>query len=147
VRDRVTRVSDGDTLRLEKLGSVRLVGVDTPEVNYQGKAQPGGREAGEFLRNALLGREVEVRLCAKRSHDRYGRGLAFVYATNPGGRRVLVNQEIIRQGYGRVYSLRPCTVNESEWGALYEEARRNRRGLFATLGDVPDAADFRRETR
>jgi micrococcal nuclease len=147
VRDRVTKVSDGDTVRLERLGSIRLIGVDTPESSYKGKAQPGGKQAGVFLRNMLLNQDVEVELCAKQPYDRYGRGLGFIYATNRSGQRVLVNQEIIRQGYGRVYSLRPCSVDEAEWGALYEEARRARRGLFATIGDVPDAVAFRRQYR
>jgi endonuclease YncB( thermonuclease family) len=142
--DRVVSVSDGDTLKLERVGTVRLIGVDTPELHYRGRAQEGGKEAGDFARRALLGQEVQVELCAKQPYDRYGRGLAFVYVMNRGGRRVLFNQELVRQGYARVYSLRPCTVDEDEWNALYEEARRARRGLFARMDEVPDAAAFRR---
>jgi endonuclease YncB( thermonuclease family) len=144
LRDRVVSVSDGDTVKLERVGSVRLIGVDTPELHYRGRAQEGGAEAGEFARRSLMGQEVEVQLCAKQPYDRYGRGLAFIYVTNRSGRRVLFNQELVRQGYARVYSLRPCTVDEGEWNALYEEARRARRGLFARLDEVPDAAAFRR---
>lgn len=144
ITDRVVSVSDGDTLKLERVGTVRLIGVDTPELHYRGRAQEGGKEAGDFARRALLGQEVQVELCAKQPYDRYGRGLAFVYVTNRSGRRVLFNQELVRQGYARVYSLRPCTVDENEWNALYEEARRGRRGLFARMDEVPDAAAFRR---
>ena len=53
----------------------------------------------------------------------------------------------MRQGYARVYSLRPCTVDEEQWNAYYEEARVARRGLFGQLGDVPDAATYRRVKR
>jgi endonuclease YncB( thermonuclease family) len=140
-RDRVVKVYDGDTVTLANQGSVRLVGVDCPE-----RAQPGGPEAGEFARSLLLNQDVEVELCAKQPTDRYGRGLAFVYF-NLGGRPVLFNAELVKQGYARVYSLRPCTVDEAEWNGYYEEARRQRRGLFRTLGEVPDAASYRRSKR
>jgi endonuclease YncB( thermonuclease family) len=142
--DRVVSVSDGDTIKLERVGTVRLIGVDTPELHYRGRAQEGGAEAGEFARRSLLGQRVQVELCAKQPYDRYGRALALVYVTSPSGRRVLFNQELVRQGYARVYSLRPCTVDEDAWNALYEEARRARRGLFARLDEVPDAVAFRR---
>jgi micrococcal nuclease len=144
MRDLVISVSDGDTVKLQRTGTVRLIGVDTPELHYRGRAQEGGAEAGEFARRALMGQQVEVELCAKQPYDRYGRGLAFVYIMDRSGRRVLFNQELVRQGYARVYSLRPCTVDEDEWNALYEEARRERRGLFARMSEVPDAAAFRR---
>jgi len=141
LRDVVTKVYDGDTITLRSLGSVRLIGADCPE-----KAQPGGVEAGNFARSTLMGQNVEVELCAKQPTDRYGRSLGFIYYTERG-KRVLFNSELVRQGYARVYSLRPCTVDEDVWNGYYEEARRARRGLFATLGEVPDAADYRRAKR
>ncbi|HEX8835008.1 MAG TPA: thermonuclease family protein [Abditibacteriaceae bacterium] len=142
IQDVVIRVSDGDTVKLKRTGSIRLIGVDTPE-----KAQPGGPEAGIFTRNALLNKNVQVELCAKQPYDRYGRGLGFIYVEDRNGQRVLFNRELIKAGYARVYSLRPCTVDEAAWGADYEAARSARRGLFATLGDVPDAAEYRRALR
>lgn len=141
-RDTVIRVSDGDTVKLQGQGSVRLIGVDCPE-----KAQPGGLEAKEFTTRALMDKEVEVELCAKQPTDRYGRGLAMIYVQDRTGRRVLFNAELVKQGYARVYSLRPCTVDEAEWNGYYEDARRARRGLFQTIGDVPDAASYRRGLR
>jgi micrococcal nuclease len=140
-RDRVIKVSDGDTVRLERQGSVRLIGVDCPE-----KAQPGGKDATEFTASALLNKEVEVELCAKQPTDRYGRGLAMISLVS-GGRRILFNAELVRQGYARVYSLRPCTVDEDEWNGYYAEAQRNNRGLFRSIGEVPDAASYRRKKR
>lgn len=147
IPDVVIKVSDGDTVKLEKTGTVRLIGIDSPELHFQGKAQPGGEEAGDFVRRALLNKEVRVQLCAKQPYDRYGRGLAFIYLLDRNGNEVLFNREIVRQGYARVYSLRPCTIDEDAWNADYENARRARRGLFATLGDVPDAAAFRHAKR
>ena len=141
-RDVVVSAYDGDTVTLKRNGKVRLIGVDTPE-----KAQPGGREAAAFTQNALIGKTIELGVCPKQPHDRYGRWLGFVYLLDNKGRRVLFNSEIVRQGYGNVYSLRPCTVDEPLWKSYQEEARQNRRGLFATLGEVPDALAYRKSKR
>jgi endonuclease YncB( thermonuclease family) len=141
-RDVVIKVTDGDTVKLRNAGSIRLIGVDCPE-----KSQPGGREATAFATRALMGKTIEYELCAKQPTDRYGRGLGFIYAVDSNGRRVLFNAELVKQGYARVYSLRPCTVDEALWNSYYEDARREKRGLFATLGEVPDAASYRRSKR
>lgn len=141
-RDTVIKVTDGDTVKLQNAGSIRLIGVDCPE-----KSQPGGMEATAFATKALMGKTIEYELCAKQPTDRYGRGLGFIYAVDSNGRRVLFNAELVKQGYARVYSLRPCTVDEALWNSYYEDARRKKRGLFATLGEVPDAASYRREKR
>ena len=140
--DVVVRVSDGDTVKLQRTGTVRLIGVDTPE-----KAQSGGMEAKAWAEQMLAGKTVGIETCAKQPHDRYGRTLGFIYLTDSGGKRVLFNRELVRNGYARVYSLRPCTIDDDSWNADYEAARRARRGLFATLGEVPDAAAWRRAQR
>jgi endonuclease YncB( thermonuclease family) len=141
VRDTVVKVYDGDTVTLRRMGSVRLIGADTPE-----KAQPGGVDAGNFTRETLLGKNVEVEVCSRQPHDRYGRWLAFVYYRE-GNNRVLFNSELVRQGYARTLSVKPCSIDEEVWNGYADEARRGRRGLYATLGEVPDAASYRKAKR
>ena len=136
--DFVVNVHDGDTVTLKLRGRARLLGVDTPELG-----QDGGLEARQFARNAILGRAVQVQVCSEQPRDRYGRSLVFLYQSD--GR--LFNSELIRQGYARVYSLRPCSVDQSAWNALYETARRGRRGLFARFGEVPDGKEWRSRSR
>ena len=141
-RDVVVSVYDGDTLTLQRNGKVRLIGIDCPE-----KAQDGGREAAAFAQNALTGKTIELEVCPKRPHDRYGRWLGFIYLLDNAGRRVLFNSEMVRQGYANVYSLRPCTVDETLWNSYKAEARRARRGLYATMDEIPDAAAYRKSKR
>ena len=140
--DTVVSVYDGDTVKLQRTGSVRLIGVDTPE-----KAQEGGKESTAWAQQMLNGKTVGIELCAKQPTDRYGRALGFIYLSDKNGNRVLFNRELVRNGYARVYSLRPCTIDDTSWNADYETARRQKRGLFATLGEVPDAATWRRDRR
>jgi len=141
-RDLVVSVYDGDTLTLQRNGKVRLIGIDTPE-----KSQPGGREAAAFAQNALTGKTIELEVCPKQPQDRYGRWLGFIYLLDSAGRRVLFNSEMVRQGYANVYSLRPCTVDEALWNSYKQEARQARRGLFATMNEIPDASAYRKSKR
>src|SRR5438445_12941834 len=90
---RVQRVVDGDTVRLAGLGSVRLIGVNTPEV--YGTVQCFGPEASAFAKSVLRpGTEVRYRV-GREPRDRYGRLLAYVWL--PDGR--LFNAMLVERGY------------------------------------------------
>ena len=103
----VTRIIDGDTVEIRydgKRTSVALIGVDTPEtVHPQKPVEPYGKEATTFIRNLLLGESVYLRFDGSRT-DRYGRLLAYLHRAPDG---LFVNLEIVRQGYGKVYTTFP----------------------------------------
>lgn len=107
----VTRVFDGDTLVVERRGleeTVRLIGVDTPEISRPDTpVQYYGPEAADFARRALEGKRVTLEFedpdRPGGSVDRYGRTLAYVLMED--GRNF--NLEIVRQGYGRVFDKYP----------------------------------------
>jgi endonuclease YncB( thermonuclease family) len=57
---RVERIVDGDTLVVSGLGTVRLIGVDTPEsVDPRRPVEAYGQEATQFLTNLALGKIVK----------------------------------------------------------------------------------------
>ena len=63
---------------------------------------------------------------AVRAHkDRYGRTLPYVFLEDG----TLLNAEIIKQGYGHVYTQFPFARME-EFRRLEREARKQRRGLW-----------------
>lgn len=103
----VTRIIDGDTVEIRydgKLRSVVLIGVDTPEtVHPQKPVEAFGSEATAFTRNLLLGESVYLRFDGDRM-DKYGRLLAYLYRAPDG---LFVNLEVVRQGYGKVYTVFP----------------------------------------
>ena len=103
----VTRIIDGDTVEIlynGKLTSVVLIGVDTPEIVHpQKRVEPFGKEAAAFTRNLLLGEFVYLRFDGNRT-DKYGRLLAYLYRAPDG---LFVNLEIVRQGYGKAYTVFP----------------------------------------
>lgn len=123
----VTRIVDGDTLVLSELGIVRLIGVDTPEtVDPRRPVAEFGKSSSSYLSFLTLGKKVRVEYDQTRK-DRYGRTLAYLYLTDDGR---FVNQEIVRMGYGHVYTKYPFKFME-EFRAASKEAQLDDRGLWA----------------
>jgi endonuclease YncB( thermonuclease family) len=124
---KVDRVVDGDTLIVGG-ERVRLVGVDAPEsVHPQKPVQHFAKEATEFARQRAQGKQVRLEPSGDLvTRDRHGRRLAYVWL--PDG--LLLNLEIIRQGYGFAFSKFPFARME-EFRAAEREARTAGRGMWA----------------
>lgn len=125
----VVRVVDGDTLLLDGNERVRLIGVNTPEsVDPRRPVEKFGKEAASFTRSLVEGKQVRLEFDQER-RDRYGRTLAYVYL--PDG--TLVNEVIIREGYGFAYTRFPYKRME-RFRSLEREAREQGRGLWGASG-------------
>ena len=127
----VARIIDGDTVEIRydgKLTSVALIGVDTPEtVHPQKPVEPFGKAATAFIRNLLLGESVYLRFDGNRT-DKYGRLLAYLYRAPDG---LFVNLEIVRQGYGKVYTVFPFK-HKTLFQHYSGHAQQAGRGLWGT---------------
>ena len=124
----VERVVDGDTIIVAGIGSVRLIGVDTPETVHPNRpVEFFGKEASAFTRQLLDGKRVRLEYDQERQ-DRYGRTLAYVYLADG----TFANAEIIRRGYGHAYTRFPFQHME-EFRELEREARTSRRGLWGEV--------------
>lgn len=96
----VTRVSDGDTITVEKDGverKIRFCGIDAPESN-----QPGGRESKEFLAGVIRDGGGKVGLTFV-EEDRYGRSVAEVWSAPGQFEEQLLNSLLIASGYAWPY--------------------------------------------
>ncbi|MPY25872.1 thermonuclease family protein [Shewanella sp. YLB-07] len=74
-------VNDGDTLTLKDGRLVRLIGIDSPEIDFQSPelSQPYAQEARHFLQRKLqLGQRLNLFFDRKKL-DPFGRTLAYVY--------------------------------------------------------------------
>jgi len=121
----VTRVLDGDTIVLDNGETVRLIGVDAPEIHHpEIPVQRFGQEAAEFLKRSVEGLECTLEYEPDNLRDRYGRLLAYVFV---GGR--LVNAELIRRGYAYAYT-HFSFYRRAEFIALERQARGGQRGLW-----------------
>ena len=108
----VVRVIDGDTVKIHyngKATNVRLIGIDTPETVHPNKpVEAYGNEASNFTKNLLQGESVYLRFDTDR-RDTFDRLLAYLYRAPDG---LFVNLEIVRQGYGHVYTQFPFKYME-----------------------------------
>lgn len=139
----VSRVVDGDTLKLSNGQSVRLIGVDTPELHYSYKLlrdvkkshkdsaaiQSLGKKAADFTKSLVKGQRVRLEYDIER-HDRYNRLLAYVYLEDG----TFVNAKIIEEGYGHIMTIPPNIRYASKFLQLEREARLNNKGLWYNEG-------------
>jgi micrococcal nuclease len=94
----VRYVIDGDTLDLSDGRRVRLLGIDAPEMGFDGKtAEPFSQEATDWLRERVEGRLVQLRVDSPKL-DRYQRTLAWIF--DDQGR--LVNRDMLLDGRARL---------------------------------------------
>jgi len=125
----VLRVVDGDTLEIELIGEVRLIGVDTPELYHPLKpVQFFAREASDLVKELVAGLPVRLEYDREKK-DKYGRTLAYVYLSD--GR--CLNEEIIRRGYGFAYTRFPFKYL-MKYRQLEAQARAKGLGLWANQG-------------
>ena len=122
-KTRVARVVDGDTIVVDGGERVRYVGIDAPET---GEApEPLGVEATEMNRRLVEGRDVLL-VKDTSDRDRFGRLLRLVYADG-----ILVNAELLREGYSRAVVFPPDDEHAECFAALEEEAKEAGRGMWA----------------
>ncbi|QQG38183.1 MAG: thermonuclease family protein [Candidatus Kaiserbacteria bacterium] len=134
----VAKVTDGDTLSIrngDKTVSIRLIGVDTPEM-----AEPRecfAKEATDEAQKLLGGSSVRIETDPTQNlYDSYGRLLAYVYvptSANPDG--VLVNEYLISGGYGREYTFKGIAYKyQDDFKSAEAAARELKRGMWTACG-------------
>ena len=90
----VRKVYDGDTVMLQNGLKIRLLGINTPEVEGRYKvAEPGGEEAKHRLMEILRGKQVRLQMDVEKQ-DKYKRTLAHLF-TRDGFH---VNLEMVKRG-------------------------------------------------
>lgn len=121
----VTRVIDGDTVRCDGLGSVRLIGIDAPE-----RSQPPhyARSRAALLRLVPEGTTVQLERDVD-ARDRNGRVLGYLWRD---GR--LVNWQLVRDGFAITLTYPPNVQYVDAFASAQREARAAKAGLWADGG-------------
>jgi len=133
----VSWIYDGDTLKIDGIGKVRLLGIDTPEqeasprdcyLQEQGVSSAMLRriasETLQFNIAEVKGKKVRLQFDGERQ-DRHGRILAYVIL--PDG--TLLNRLLLEKGYAVVYRRFDFNLKE-EFLRAEAEARSRRAGVW-----------------
>jgi micrococcal nuclease len=149
----VVEVVDGDTIKVRyengSRDTVRLLGVDTPEVHTEvdpdefgvpdteaGRdcLRSWGERASQYAKETLAGETVELGFDpneGKRGY--YGRLLAYVYVDGES-----FNYQLVRQGYARMYD--SDFVDRARFAAAETEAQTNARGVWGECATADPTA-------
>lgn len=123
-RAKVDRVVDGDTLLLDTGDKVRVLYINTPE-----KKEKFGPEAGDFTRQFLLYKEVDLVYSARSERDGYGRLLAEVYVDGKS-----LEEAIVAEGLAHVFLIAPDpnTAMGDHLIAVQQQAREAGKGIWGS---------------
>lgn len=125
----VVDVIDGNTIRValgDRAETVRYIGIDTRQTDQSPKTpEPGGRDAADANRELVARQQVRLELDVL-ERDRNGHLLAYVYVGPQ-----MVNAELVRRGQAEVLSVPPNMRHRDVLVTLEQEARDQKRGLWA----------------
>lgn len=142
----VTSVTDGDTFRAMVNGTeekIRLIGIDTPELHANSKANKDSKRSNTDLETLLqYGMEskrfVETLIRAGDTvkletdiqvRDKYKRLLAYVFLS--GGR--MLNDLIVSEGFGYVATFPPNVKYQERFLQSQQTARTKEKGLWKKI--------------
>ena len=100
-----THVADGDTITVEGVGKVRLVGVNTPE-----KGVSGSDASTFFTKKLCLNREVSLDIDDSKHTDKYGRTLAVVIVDGKN-----LNEMLLKEGLAEIMYMPPSEFYPYDW--------------------------------
>ena len=130
---RVHWVVDGDTIIVDGVGTVRYLGIDTPELHHPRKPlQRYARDARRANLRLVGGRDVSL-VTDRERRDKYGRLLAYVYVD---GR--MANAALVCEGMARTLPFWPNLRFATMFERMRADAERRRVGLWSSAqGGLP----------
>jgi len=127
-------VADGDTLTLEELGTVRFIGVDTPEKNHpELPVQFISKEASAFTKKLCLGKNIRLEYDGFDEDKRgnYGRILAYLYLEDG----TFIQKQLLMKGYAAAYTKYPFDEKmKDHFQAWEQKARQEGVGIWKDRG-------------
>ncbi len=125
-RLRVTRIIDGDTFVVEGNITVRMIGIDTPELRPKNAdtSECFSIEATDRTRGLLENTVVTLKRDVSNT-DKYGRILRYVFIDD-----IFINALLVEEGYALARAYRPDTSRQKVLADAQRRAQQNMRGLW-----------------
>ncbi len=122
----VKTIYDGDTVALEDGRKVRLLGINTPEVQHKGKmADAGGEDAKTWLTNKLQHTKVRLEFDFEKT-DKYGRTLAHLFSE----KKEHINLSLVKAGLATISIYPPNLLYANELLAAEKKAEQDKLGIW-----------------
>ena len=102
-----TYVTDGDTIEVDGLGKIRLVGVNTPERGVTGYIC-----SKRFVQKLCLDKEVSLDIDDSKYTDRYGRYLAVVIVDGKN-----LNEMLLKENLAEIMYMPPSEFYPYDWAS------------------------------
>jgi micrococcal nuclease len=115
----VSDIVDGDTFKTNDGRTVRLIGINAPEIG-----EPCSIEAKDKLKELIYRKEIRLESDAG-NKDKYGRLLRYVYADD-----LFVNSEMIRLGLAKTEEVEPNDKYSKSFLELENTARKAGRCMW-----------------
>ena len=109
----ISKIIDGDTIKLENGETVRLLGINTPE-----KGQPYYEESTNRLRELIEGKEVILESDID-DKGQYGRLLRYIFLNGEN-----INVKLVEEGLATVYIISPNMKYETELKNAENKAKK-----------------------
>ncbi|MGM0410341.1 MAG: thermonuclease family protein [Bacillota bacterium] len=130
----IKRVIDGDTIETIDDETIRILGVDTPEINWdEDTADYYGYKARDFTKEQLLNEKVYLEYDKEKSDD-YGRTLAYIYLNNGQ----LFNNKLLEKGYAHLMIVEPNNKYEKKFKKTAKKAREKKVGIWNRLNQLEE---------
>ncbi|AMD94312.1 thermonuclease family protein [Leptotrichia sp. oral taxon 847] len=126
----VLKVSDGDTINIQKVENgqfvgeelrIRMYGMDAPE-----KSQDYGPESRQALEKLVAGKTLSIEV---KNKDRYGRTVAIIYVDGKN-----INEEMVKTGNAWWYQ--EYAKNDTQFEEYQKNAKQKKLGLFSRKGYI-----------
>ena len=122
----IKTIYDGDTVQLEDGRKIRLLGINTPEIDHRGKpTEAGGEAAKTWLINKLQNTKVRLEIGTEKT-DKYGRTLAHLFTET----KEHINVSLVKAGLATLSIYPPNLQYVAELQAAENDAQKNKRGLW-----------------
>lgn len=124
-------VIDGDTVITSDGTHIRLIGIDTPEIDYRrGHAEPLAYRARDFLKQLIRTNTMVLVQYGTERTDQYGRTLAHLFLVDGTN----IQLHLLQSGLAVPLTYPPNTQHSDCYYRAADTARMERRGLW----DLPD---------
>lgn len=133
----IKKVYDGDTVLLSDGRKIRLLGINTPEIEHFDKVgQAGGEAARQWLKQQLLNTRVRLEF-DQQKHDKYQRYLAHLF-TKQGEH---INLQLVRRGYASINIYPPNLIYVTKLLKAEQAAEAERLGIWSYPEYTPKQGD------